>query len=105
MAGADESTMESAKQAPSQLHNKYTSGIMPKIHDEDLASLLAGLDKNQINSWLSIATGKVLVRPFDAEVKYQPNHVCITKAILATAKRSPEQPRPWWPPQHWSKKS
>lgn len=86
MAGADESTTASSDQAPRQLQDKYTSGIMPKIHDEDPASLLAGLDKNQINSWLSIATGKVLVRPFDAEVKYQPNHVRIAKSILAAAK-------------------
>lgn len=59
---------------------------MPKIHDEDPASLLVGLDKDQVNSWLCITTSKVLVRPFDTDVKYQPNHVHITKSILTVAK-------------------
>ena len=85
MATTDESATDES-QAPPQLHGKYTSSLMPKIHDEDPASLLAGLDKDQINSWLSIATGKVLVRPFDAGVKYQPNHIRIAKSILTAAK-------------------
>lgn len=86
MARADELTMISDNQTPHQLHNKYTSGDMPKIHDKDPASLLAGLNKDQVNSWLCITTGKVLVRPFDVDVKYQPNHVRIAKSILTVAK-------------------
>lgn len=86
MAGADELATALENQVPRQLFEKYTSGNTPKIHDEDPASLLAGLEKGQVNNWLNIATGKVLVRPFDAEVKYQPNHIHIAKSILTTAK-------------------
>lgn len=67
-------------------HDKYTKGPMPPIFDEHPATLLAGLDKLQLQSWLHLPTGKVLARPFDIEVNYQPNQRLIAKALLAAAK-------------------
>ncbi|KAH9005668.1 hypothetical protein EDB86DRAFT_2825261 [Lactarius hatsudake] len=66
--------------------DKYTKGQMPEIHDSDSMMLLAGLDGTQIQDWLDIPTGKVLARPFDTDVNYQPNHKNIAKLLLAAAK-------------------
>ena len=61
--------------------SKYTEGPMPDIHDEDPATLLARLDKVQLQSWLDLPTGKVLARPFDSEVNYRPNHQGIAQDL------------------------
>jgi hypothetical protein len=59
------------------LRDKYTSGPMPIIHADSPAALLNGIEKEQACKWLMIATGKVLARPFDVEVHYQPTHSSI----------------------------
>ncbi|KAN0129871.1 hypothetical protein V8E53_012343 [Lactarius tabidus] len=56
---------------------------MPEIHDTSPMALLEGINKNQLMVWLKTATGKVLARPFDSEVKYQPNHLAIAKTLIA----------------------
>lgn len=66
--------------------DKYTRGPFPGIYDEDPATLLAGLNTDQLQSWLNLATGKVLARPFDLDVNYQPNHNVIAKAIRSAVK-------------------
>ncbi|KAH9003918.1 hypothetical protein EDB83DRAFT_2324263 [Lactarius deliciosus] len=66
--------------------NKYTKGPMPDIHDEDPATLLKGLNKSQIRTWLKLTTGKVLTRPFNSDVNFQKNHQHIAKVLMATAK-------------------
>ncbi|KAH9007452.1 hypothetical protein EDB85DRAFT_1904930, partial [Lactarius pseudohatsudake] len=66
--------------------DKYTKGPMPDIHDEDPATLLEGLDRTQIRSWLNLTTGKVLARPLDNVANYQPHHQCIAKTLMAAAK-------------------
>ena len=73
-------------QYPAHPHDKYTQGPMPTIFDEHPATLLAGLDKHQLQSWLQLPTGKILARPFDIEVNYQPNHRLIAKTLLTAAK-------------------
>ena len=65
---------------------KYTQGPMPNIFDGEPATLLAGIDKEQIRTWLIIPTGKVLARPFDISVNRQTNHPGIAMALLAAAK-------------------
>lgn len=55
---------------------------MPQIHMDSPAGLLEGLDKNQARKWLMNATGKVLARPFDPEVHYQPNHHNIAMNLI-----------------------
>lgn len=86
---------------------KYTKGPMPEIFDEDPATLLAGLERNQLQAWLDLPTGKVLARPFDTDVRYKPNHSNIanklrtavkeitgaTKVTVALPKRDPNLPR------------
>ncbi|KAH8992430.1 hypothetical protein EDB92DRAFT_1815940 [Lactarius akahatsu] len=66
--------------------DRYTKGPMPDIHDKDPATLLAGIDKTQIGSWLAATTGKVLARPFDNVANYQPHHKNIAKVLMAAAK-------------------
>ncbi|KAH8988114.1 hypothetical protein EDB86DRAFT_2831984 [Lactarius hatsudake] len=66
--------------------DKYTQGPMPDIHDEDPATLLEGLDRGQIKSWLDLTTGKVLARPFDNVANYQPNQQRVAKTLMAAAK-------------------
>ena len=63
----------------------YTDADMPTIHDEVPLALLEGLSKDQLIKWLQTLTGKVLARPFDTEVKHQPNHVEIAKSLIAAA--------------------
>jgi hypothetical protein len=50
---------------------------MPIIHADSPAALLDGIEKEQARKWLMIATGKVLARPFNVEVHYQPTHSSI----------------------------
>lgn len=57
--------------------DKYTSGPMPTIHADGPAALLDGIEREQARKWLMMATGKVLARPFDVKVHYQPNHTRI----------------------------
>lgn len=64
---------------------KYTNAVMPEIQDEAPLSLLEGINKEQLLAWLQTATGKVLARPFDVEVKHQPNQVEIAKTLIAVA--------------------
>ncbi|KAH9017331.1 hypothetical protein EDB83DRAFT_2321061 [Lactarius deliciosus] len=75
---------------PANTHNnpldRYTEGPMPEIHERDPMMLLADLDSMQIQSWLDLPTGKVLARPFDQDVNYQPNHISIAKTLLTAAK-------------------
>lgn len=65
------------------LLNKYTNGTMPEIHDIAPMALLEGIDEKQLSIWLQTATGKVLARPFDLAVSYQPNHHAIAKTLIA----------------------
>ncbi|KAH8988651.1 hypothetical protein EDB86DRAFT_2831865 [Lactarius hatsudake] len=75
--------------------DKYTKGQMPEIHDSNLMTLLASLDGAQIQDWLEIPMGKVLARPFDSVVNYQPKHKDIAKLLLEPQqKRSQEQQQP-----------
>ena len=64
---------------------KYMNAIMPEIQDEAPLSLLEGINKEQLLAWLQTATGKVLARPFDVEVKHQPNQAEIAKTLIAVA--------------------
>ncbi|KAH9025096.1 hypothetical protein EDB85DRAFT_1894024 [Lactarius pseudohatsudake] len=66
--------------------DRYTESQMPEIHERDPMTLLADLDSVQIQSWLDLPTGKVLARPFDQDVNYQPNHINIAKTLLTAAK-------------------
>ena len=63
--------------------NKYTNGTMLVIHDIAPMTLLEGIDEKQLGTWLQTATGKVLARPFDLAVGYQPNHPAIAKTLIA----------------------
>ena len=86
---------------------KFTNSPMPRIFDEDPATLLAGLERNQLQAWLDLPTGKVLARPFDIEVRYKPNHNNIanklrtavkeitgaTRVTVALPKRDPNLPK------------
>ncbi|KAN0136049.1 hypothetical protein V8E53_006210, partial [Lactarius tabidus] len=65
--------------------DKYTNADMPQIYMDSPAGLLEGLDREQACKWLLNATGKVLARPFDPEVHYQPNHHAIAMSLIATA--------------------
>ena len=65
--------------------NKYTEGPMPTIHDDSPAALLDGINKEQARKWLMIPTGKVLARPFDVMVHYQPNHKDIGLELIRAA--------------------
>ena len=92
---------------PPHPHDKFTKGPMPEICDEDPATLLAGIERTQLQSWLDLPTGKVLARPFDIEVKYKLNHSNIAmklrtavkeitgapKVTVAQPKRDPNLPR------------
>ena len=103
----DGSPLEVYQQPPPHPHDKYTKSQMPEIFDEDPATLLAGLEKTQLQSWLDLPTGKVLARPFDLEVRYKPNHSTIAKTLrsavkeitgaakvtVALPKRDPDLPR------------
>ena len=51
---------------------------MPEMQDEAPLSLLEGINKEQLLAWLHAAIRKVLARPFDVEVKHQPNQVVIS---------------------------
>jgi hypothetical protein len=62
---------------------KYTDADMPEIHDVAPMALLEGIDKDQLLVWLQTATGKVLARPLDREVGYQPNHLDIAKTLIS----------------------
>ena len=82
----DGSPSESYPLPPPHPHDKFTKGQMPKIFDEDPATLLAGMEREQLQSWLELPTGKVLARPFDLEVRYKPNHSSIAKTLRAAVK-------------------
>ncbi|KAF8257676.1 hypothetical protein EI94DRAFT_1817155 [Lactarius quietus] len=56
---------------------------MPQIYSNSPAALLEGVDKDQALRWVQIPTGKILVRPFDADVHYQPNHQYIAIDLIA----------------------
>jgi hypothetical protein len=76
------------KQTESKLNvyaplDKYTDADMPHIHMDSPAGLLEGLDRDQARKWLLNATGKVLARPFDRGVHYQPNHHAIAMNLIA----------------------
>jgi hypothetical protein len=66
--------------------SKYTEGPMPDIHDEDQATLLAGIDQSQLESWLILPTGKLLARPFDTEVNFKANHLKIAEELATAVK-------------------
>ena len=103
----DDPTTESLLLSPPHPHDNFTKGPMPEIFDEDPATLLAGIERTQLQSWLDLPTGKVLARPFDIGVKYKPNHNSIamtlrsavkeitgaTKVTVALPKRDPNLPR------------
>ena len=103
----DEPSSELDPTLPPHPLDKFTKGPMPQIFDEDPATLLAGLERNQLQAWLDLPTGKVLARPFDIEVRYKPNHSNIanllrstvkeitgaTKVTVALPKRDPNLPR------------
>ena len=83
---ADKPNASSSPKDPTDPLDKYTKGQMPNIYDEDPASLLARIDPAQIRSWLALPTGKVLVCPFDFEVRYKPNHQKLAQDLAAAAK-------------------
>ena len=83
---ADKHPMGSSTRDPIDPLDKYTKGPMPKIYDEDPATLLARIDPAQIGSWLALPTGKVLAHPFDYEVRYKPNHQKLAQELAAAAK-------------------
>lgn len=68
-------------------------GPMLDIHDEDPVTLLAKLDKTQLQSWLEQPTGKVLARPFGSEANYKPNHQAIAQAIATAAREITGTPK------------
>lgn len=75
-----------ASEGPANPHlTKYTNAEMPDIQDEAPMALLEGINKEQLLVWLKTATGKVLARPFDSEVSFQPNHLEITKSLIVAA--------------------
>jgi hypothetical protein len=63
--------------------DKYLLTEMPDIHDEHPMGPLEGVATEQIYAWLSIETGKILVRPFDSGVLYQPNQAPIARELMA----------------------
>ena len=82
-AAAKEPSNEDRRGNSNPLLAKYTEAAMPAIHDIAPMALLEGIDKKQLTSWLQMATGKVLARPFGLEVGYQPNHAEIAKTLIA----------------------
>ncbi|KAH8987218.1 hypothetical protein EDB86DRAFT_3082336 [Lactarius hatsudake] len=86
LAATERAINEDPSNASNPPIDKYTKGQMPEIHNSDSMTLLAGLDGTQIQDWLDIPTGKVLARPFDTDVNYQPNHKNIAKLLLVAAK-------------------
>ena len=82
----DGSPMENYHLPTPHPHDKFTKGPMPEIFDEDPATLLAGIEKLQLQSWLDLPTGKVLARPFDTDVKYKPNHSHIAMTLRMAVK-------------------
>jgi hypothetical protein len=82
----DESLEDNFHLSPPHPHDKFTKGPMPEIFDEDPATLLVGVERNQLQSWLDLPTGKVLARPFDTGVRYKPNHNAIANALRTAAK-------------------
>ncbi|KAF8260583.1 hypothetical protein EI94DRAFT_887994 [Lactarius quietus] len=63
--------------------DKFTAAEMPQIYSNSPAALLEGVDRDQALRWVQIPTGKVLARPFDADVHYQPNHQYIAIDLIA----------------------
>ena len=86
MAASNKTPGDAPPSNPLNPLEKYTEGPMPDVADGNPATLLTGLDQVQIQSWLALSTGKVLARPFDTDVNYQPNHQSIAKDLLAAAK-------------------
>jgi hypothetical protein len=82
----DESLEDNFHLSPPHPHNKFTKGPMPEIFDKDPATLLVRVERNQLQSWLDLPTGKVLARPFDTGVRYKPNHNAIANALRTAAK-------------------
>ena len=66
---------------------KYTNAEMPDIQDDAPMALLEGISKEQLMVWLKTVTGKVLTRPFNTEVGFQPNHLEITKSLIVAANK------------------
>ena len=54
----DGSPLESYPLPPPHPHDKFIKGQMPKIFDKDPATLLAGMEREQLQSWLELPTGK-----------------------------------------------
>ena len=67
------------------LLDKYTEVDMPPIFSDSPAGLLEGLDKEQARKWVLNTTGKILARPFDTFVHYQPNHHTIAMNLINAA--------------------
>ncbi|KAI9434620.1 hypothetical protein H4582DRAFT_2080635 [Lactarius indigo] len=86
MATSERSLGGNPANIPTNPLDRYTEGPMPEIHEGNPMMLLTDLDNTQIQNWLDLPTGKVLARPFDTEVNYQPNHSNIAKMLLAAAK-------------------
>ncbi|KAF8256656.1 hypothetical protein EI94DRAFT_1836746 [Lactarius quietus] len=83
---SDKTTGNGDTLATSDPLDKYTEGPMPNIYDEAATTLLAGIDKAQIHSWLTLPTGKVLARPFDSDANYRPNHQNVAQALIAATR-------------------
>ena len=75
---------EAMLNAPNLL-DKYTDAEMPPIFSDSPAGLLEGIEKQQARKWILNATGKVLARPFDSHVHYQPNHHDIAMDLISAA--------------------
>lgn len=65
--------------------DKYTEADFHPILADSPAGLLEGIDKEQARKWILISTGKVLARPFDTNVHYQPNHHAIAMDLINAA--------------------
>ena len=65
--------------------DKYTDADMPQILTDSPAGLLEGLEKEQARKWVLNTTGKVLARPFDTLVHFQPNHHIIAMNLINAA--------------------
>jgi hypothetical protein len=83
MTGRD---LASSQTTHTALQNKYIDARMPPIHDEHPLGPLEAIAPDQLQAWLEIPTGKLLARPFDIDVHFQPHHNRIAKELMAAVK-------------------
>lgn len=74
-----------AKGAPRDPRDKYTKGIMPKVHVADPMDVLKYIDIDLIGEWESYQNGKLLAIPFGNEAENLDNHKGIVERLLTAA--------------------